>query len=245
MINNPRLVVAIVAAAAVPIAMSAAAHGAASTVDQPRAAATAPANEARSFTSDTKQKGLNFQQCRNKVLKGGTFKLGKPAPAGSSLKMLVTHTNVLVKSNAQFKRQRDAYKAAGIRPWAPKSLESFSASYCGKRVSMMRWLLFTQNTGETYGESGVSYFEIWRDMSKQPNFFKDFASTHPVGFGYQGMIPADRTLSAHQVIQALKAQRVPVIMRWDNQTPAGRPYTQLIIKLGAVYAEVEVIPGIT
>ncbi len=235
---------AIVAAVAVPIAMFALAHGAASTVDQPRAAATSPANEARSFTSDTKQKGLNFQQCRNKVLNGGTFKLGKPAPAGSSLKMLVTHNGVLVKSNAQFKRQRDAYKAAGIRPWSPKSLASFSASYCGKRVSMKRLATLTQNTDETYLEPGVSYFEVWRDMSKQPNFFKDFGSTHPAGFSYAGMIPADRTLSVDQVIQALKAQRVPVIMRWNSQR-AGGPHTNLIIKLGAVYAEVVVIPGIT
>ncbi len=239
-----RLAAAIVAAAAAPIAMSAPANGAASTVDQPRAAVTSPANEARSFTSDTKQKGLNFQQCRNKVLNGGTFKLGKPAPAGSSLKMLVTHTDVLTKSNAQFKRQRDAYKAAGIGPWSPKSRESFSASYCGKHVSMKRWVTLTKNTDETYFEGGVSYFEVWRDVSKQPNWFKDFASTHPVGLSYQGMIPADRTLSVAQVIQALKAQRVPVIMRWNNQSPVG-PYTNLIIKLGAVYAEVIVVPGIT
>ncbi len=196
------------------------------------------------FAADTKQDDMSFEECRKTVLTGRPFKIGKPAPPGSSLAMIVTHTDVLTKSRGEFLRQRDAFRAAGIGPWSPPSLEIFSASYCGKRVTMKRWVMLTTNTDETYIETGISYFEIWRDVSQQRNFFNDFALTHPQGFSYQGMIPANKALTADQVIAQLKSQHVPVIMRWNNQSPDGR-YTNIIIRLGGVYAEVIIVPGVT
>ncbi len=208
----------------------------------PFAASVAHASDG--FAADTKQDGMSFEECRKTVLTGRPFEIGEPAPPASSLAMLVTHTDVLTKSRGEFLHQRDAFRAAGIGPWSPPSLEKFTASYCGKRVTMKRWVMLTTNTDETYVESGISYFEVWWDVSQQRNFFNDFALTHPAGFSYQGMVPANKTLTADQVIAQLKSQRVPVIMRWNNQSPDG-PYTNIIIRLGGVYAEVIIVPGVT
>lgn len=186
---------------------------------------------------------MSFDKCRRTVLYSHSFKHDKPVASGSLLKMLVTHTDVLTKSDRQLVEQRNAYLAAGIGPWSKKTRETFTASYCGRKVKIKRWGYLTTNTDETYVAPGVSYFEILRDVSKQPNFFKDYASTHAQGFSYQGMIPANKGLSTDQVISALRARKVPVIMRWENRSPDG-PYANLIIKLGKIYAEVIIVPGV-
>lgn len=197
-----------------------------------------------SLASLTKQKGMTFEECRDTVLKGTDFPLGPKSPSDSSLEMLITHSDVLTKSAREFRRQIKAYKAAGIGPWLPKEKTTFTAGYCGKQVRMKRWVTLTTNTDETYVVPGISYFEIWRDVSTQPNFFKDWACTRESGFVYQGMLPADKTLTTDQVIAQLREQQVPVIMVWTNESPLGE-YDNVIIRLGKVYAELIIVPGLT
>ncbi len=204
-----------------------------------------PAEAAQGFASARDDAGASYEQCRDRVRTGKQWPIGRPSPAGSSLKMLITHTDVITATRTQFLHQRDAYLAAGIGPWSPPTHNAFWAEYCGKRVLLKRQILLTTNTDETYVETGVSYFEVMRDVSTQPTFFNDFAATHPEGLIYQGMVPADPSMTYGQLLSALRAQGIPIIMRWTQPGPNGLTLHTLIIRIGDVYAEVVYVPGVT
>jgi hypothetical protein len=186
-----------------------------------------------------------YQRCRNSVRTGSALPIGPPAAIGTSLKMLITHTDVITTSRSQFLRQRDAYLAAGIGPWSRPTQNAFWAEYCGRRVLLKRHILLTTNTDETYLESGVSYFEVMRDVSDAPTFFNDYAATHPEGLVYQGMVPADPTMTLDALLSALERQQVPVLMHWPQPGPGGLTLHTLIVRIGGVYAEIVYVPGIT
>lgn len=186
-----------------------------------------------------------YERCRDRIRADKQWPIGQPSATATSLRMLITHTDVITASKKQFLGQRDAYLAAGIGPWSPPTQNAFWAEYCGKRVLLNRHILLTTNTDETYVEPGVSYFEVMRDVSNKPTFFNDFAATHPKGLIYQGMVPADPKMTFPQLLAALRAQKVPIIMNWPQPGPAGLTLHTLIIKLGAVYGEVVYVPGIT
>jgi hypothetical protein len=187
----------------------------------------------------------NYQLCRSRVRNDTPWPIGRPSAPGSSLKMLITHTDVITTSAQQFFDQRAAYRAAGIGPWAKPTQNAFWADYCGRKVLLKRHILLTTNTDETYVRPGESYFEIMRDVSTAPTFFNDFAATHPEGLVYQGMVPANTKMTYQQLVQALNKQKVPILMAWPQPGPKGLTLHTLIVKIGSIYGEVVYVPGIT
>lgn len=150
-----------------------------------------------------------------------------PLPDNSILQIKTTHVTAIVRTEEEFNYQQKAFENAGIGPWLPPTPLQSPATYCGKPILLDTQIKLTQDF-----QTASNFYEIFRILGNERNFFSDYYKIHGPSLLYFGLAPAPG-VSYEQVQAFLQEQNIPVVLHTE-----GLGSQVDFVRIGYAYAEI-------
>jgi hypothetical protein len=130
-------------------------------------------------------------------------------PENSVLRLRTTHIAAITRTNEEFDFQRRAFENTGLGPWLETATIDVPATYCGRPIQLQADVLLTEDFLNTPG-----FFEIFRDFSKDRNFFSDYYKIHGPSLLYFGL-EAVPGVSYEEVLAFLQEQNISIVFHTE------------------------------